>query len=175
MSCGVGCRCGMHLAWLWLWRRPVAVAPIRPQAWEPPCVMGVALKRRKLIKCAVAWACVYLQSRAPVTQSNFRTISSPQKGSLFPVAVTPDLCPPSPWQTLTSVPLCGPARIGISRGGIRNVGSPWLASFMRCCVSEATPEVACFSGCRGFRRVDAPRWMHPRVPFWTSGWSPRQL
>ena len=29
---------------LWLWHRPVATAPIRPLAWEPPHVMGVALK-----------------------------------------------------------------------------------------------------------------------------------
>ena len=30
---------------LWLWCRPAATAPIGPLAWEPPCVMGVALKR----------------------------------------------------------------------------------------------------------------------------------
>ena len=33
MSCGVGCRGGLCLAWLWLWL--TAVAPIRPRAWEP--------------------------------------------------------------------------------------------------------------------------------------------
>ena len=32
-------------ALLWLWRRPVAVAPIGPLAWEPPYAMGVALKK----------------------------------------------------------------------------------------------------------------------------------
>ena len=36
VRCGVGCRCGSDLALLWLWRRPVATAPIRPLAWEPP-------------------------------------------------------------------------------------------------------------------------------------------
>ena len=46
MSCGVGCRCGSDLALLWLWCRPVAKAPIGPLAWEPPCAMGVALKRK---------------------------------------------------------------------------------------------------------------------------------
>ena len=32
---------------LWLWRSLVATAPIGPLAWEPPSVMGVALKRQK--------------------------------------------------------------------------------------------------------------------------------
>ena len=32
----------------WLWYRPAAaIAPIRPLAWEPPFVSGVALKRKK--------------------------------------------------------------------------------------------------------------------------------
>ena len=35
------------LAFLWLWRRPSAIAPIGPLAWEPPCAAGVALKRPK--------------------------------------------------------------------------------------------------------------------------------
>ena len=47
MSCGVGHRCGSDLAWLWLWCRPEAVAPIPPLAWEPPYAMGVALKSIK--------------------------------------------------------------------------------------------------------------------------------
>ena len=32
---------------LWLWCRPVATAPIRPLAWEPPYAVGVALERQK--------------------------------------------------------------------------------------------------------------------------------
>ena len=32
---------------LWLWRRPTAIAPIRPLAWELPCAMGVALQKPK--------------------------------------------------------------------------------------------------------------------------------
>ena len=32
---------------LWLWRRPTAVALIRPLAWEPPYAVGVALKSKK--------------------------------------------------------------------------------------------------------------------------------
>ena len=36
VSCGVGCRRGSDPALLRLWRRPVATAPIRPLAWDPP-------------------------------------------------------------------------------------------------------------------------------------------
>ena len=36
MSCGVGCRRRSDLALLWLWCRPVAVAPARPLAYQPP-------------------------------------------------------------------------------------------------------------------------------------------
>ena len=46
-SCGVGHRHSSELALLWLWRRPVAAAPIRPLAWEPPYAAGVALKKTK--------------------------------------------------------------------------------------------------------------------------------
>ena len=35
------------LALLWLWCRLVAVALIRPLAWEPPYAMGVALEKTK--------------------------------------------------------------------------------------------------------------------------------
>ena len=47
VSCGVGRRHGLDLAFLWLWRRPAAVAPIRPLPWEPPYATGEALKRQK--------------------------------------------------------------------------------------------------------------------------------
>ena len=42
MSCGVGCRRGSDPALLWLWRRPVATAPIQPLAWESPYAAGAA-------------------------------------------------------------------------------------------------------------------------------------
>ena len=42
MSCGVGCRRGSDPALLWLWRRPVATAPIQPLAWEPSYAAGAA-------------------------------------------------------------------------------------------------------------------------------------
>ena len=47
VSCGVGHRRGSDLVLLWLWRRLVAAALIRPLAWEPPYAVGAALKRQK--------------------------------------------------------------------------------------------------------------------------------
>ena len=46
-GCGVGRRCSLDLALLWLWHRPAAMAPIGPLAWEPPCATGAALKKKK--------------------------------------------------------------------------------------------------------------------------------
>ena len=50
MSCGVGCRRGSDPALLWLWRRLVATAPIRPLAWEPPYAKGAAQEIAKKTK-----------------------------------------------------------------------------------------------------------------------------
>ena len=47
MSCGGGRRQGLDPSLLWLWYRPVAMAPIRPLAWEPPYTVGVALENKK--------------------------------------------------------------------------------------------------------------------------------
>ena len=47
MSCGIGCRLGLDLAWLCLWCRLVAVPSIQPLAWEIPCAIGAALKKQK--------------------------------------------------------------------------------------------------------------------------------
>ena len=47
MSCGVGRRRGSDPVLLWLWRRPAAVAPIRPLAWESPYATGAALEKAK--------------------------------------------------------------------------------------------------------------------------------
>ena len=41
---GVGHRCSSDPMLLWLWRRPAAVVPIGPLAWELPCAVGLALK-----------------------------------------------------------------------------------------------------------------------------------
>ena len=43
MSCGVGLRLGLDPTLLWLWCRLMAMALIRPLAWELPCAMGSAL------------------------------------------------------------------------------------------------------------------------------------
>ena len=47
VSCGVGHRGSLNLAWLWPWCRPAAAAPIGPLAWEPPYATGAALKKKK--------------------------------------------------------------------------------------------------------------------------------
>ena len=50
MSWGIGCRRGSDPALLWLWRRSVATALIRPLAWEPPYAADVALKNKQTKK-----------------------------------------------------------------------------------------------------------------------------
>ena len=40
-------RYGSDLAWLWLWHRPAAVAPIRTLGCELPYDVGMALKKKK--------------------------------------------------------------------------------------------------------------------------------
>ena len=47
MSCGVVCRHGSDPALLWLWRRSVATALIRPLAWELPYAAGAAQENVK--------------------------------------------------------------------------------------------------------------------------------
>ena len=47
MSCGVGRRCGLDPALLWLWRRPADAAPIRPLAWESPYAIDEAVKKKR--------------------------------------------------------------------------------------------------------------------------------
>ena len=47
MSCGGGRRLGSDPGLLWLWRRLVAIARIRPLAWEPPYAAGSALEKAK--------------------------------------------------------------------------------------------------------------------------------
>ena len=47
MSCGVGRKCGSDPTLLWLWRRPVAMVPIRPLAWESPYAAEETLEKAK--------------------------------------------------------------------------------------------------------------------------------
>ena len=51
MSCGVGHRHGSNPLFLWLWCRPIVIALTGPLAWEPPCAVGAALKRKKKVNC----------------------------------------------------------------------------------------------------------------------------
>ena len=46
MSGDVDHRRGSDPTLLWLWLRPVAMAPIGPLAWEPLSASGVALKSK---------------------------------------------------------------------------------------------------------------------------------
>ena len=50
VSCGVGHRHGSDPAWLWLWCRPVATAPFRLLAWEPPLAEGAALEKTERLE-----------------------------------------------------------------------------------------------------------------------------
>ena len=45
MRGGVGHRLGLDPMLLWLWRRPVATALIRPLDWEPPYATGAAQEK----------------------------------------------------------------------------------------------------------------------------------
>ena len=47
MSCGIGHRYISDLALWWLWHWQVATVLTGPLAWEPPYVMGIALRRQK--------------------------------------------------------------------------------------------------------------------------------
>ena len=47
MSCGVVPRHSLDPALLWLCCRPVAIAPIRTIAWEPPYAVEAALEKAK--------------------------------------------------------------------------------------------------------------------------------
>ena len=47
VSCGARHRHSSDPKLLWLWRRLVVTAPIRPLAWESPYATGVAQKKAK--------------------------------------------------------------------------------------------------------------------------------
>ena len=47
VSGGVGCRCSSNPAFLWLWHRPEAIAPLGLLAWEPPYAPVAALEKTK--------------------------------------------------------------------------------------------------------------------------------
>ena len=47
VSCGIGRRRSLDPELLWLWCRPVATAPVRPLAWEPPNAAGSSPRKDK--------------------------------------------------------------------------------------------------------------------------------
>ena len=49
VSCGVGRRCGLEPALLWLWCRLAAAALIRTLAWPLPYATGATIKKKKKI------------------------------------------------------------------------------------------------------------------------------
>ena len=62
-SCGVGCRRGSDPVLLWLWRRPAAISPIGPLAWELPYAGGVALKRHthtRIVETKDCFFCLFV-------------------------------------------------------------------------------------------------------------------
>ena len=76
MSCGVSCRRGLDATLLWLWRRPVATAPVRPLAWEPPHAEGAAQevakrqKKQKQTKKTTMYKKCYDSLQEPTNCSN---------------------------------------------------------------------------------------------------------
>ena len=60
MTCGVGRRCSSDPALLWLWRRPVATALIRPLVWESPYATGAALEKAKRQKKKYIYIYIYI-------------------------------------------------------------------------------------------------------------------
>ena len=70
MSCGVGRRCGLDPALLWLWRRPAATALIQSLAWEPRYAAGaaqeIAKRQKKNTKLFYVYVLVCLNLFFPV-------------------------------------------------------------------------------------------------------------
>ena len=73
MSCGEGRRCRLDMALLWLWRRPAAVALIRPLAWEPPYATGAAQKRQKTKKKLILFKNTLDPSRSFIFELSLET------------------------------------------------------------------------------------------------------
>ena len=64
MGCGVGHRCCLEPAFLWLWHRPAAVATIQSLAWELPRAAGVAPKQQQTNKTKQKWKTKPNQNKA---------------------------------------------------------------------------------------------------------------
>ena len=70
VSCGVGRRCDSDPELLWLWRRPMAIALIRPLACEPPYATGVALEKTNKTKQNKKQQSIKVQNNSTAEQSS---------------------------------------------------------------------------------------------------------
>ena len=68
---------------LWLWRRPVATAPIGPLAWEPPYAVGAALEKAKRQKKKKNSFVLHCPANIPIPQSQ------PIGKKVFPLSLLP--------------------------------------------------------------------------------------
>ena len=87
MSCGVGRRCGLDPALLWLWHRLAAPAPTGPLAWEPPSAAGAALEMAKR------------QKKKKKKKKDPASPTHSSRGDADRVATSHYLC--SPWECLS--------------------------------------------------------------------------
>ena len=146
MSCGVGCRCGSDLVWLWLCHRQVATALIWPLAWEPSYATSAALKRQKrererdLIESLV-------RNNLDLTACTWkRVMPVPSLGKSLDL----DCTPPSPSHLYTKGS-CSPALIltGLSESS-KTLPCPWFlmglttSLFIRCLIPSSHIYFQCF-------------------------------
>ena len=103
MNCGVGHRCGLDLALLWLWCRLAAVALIGPLAWEPPYAVGVVLKSTHKKKCRASLCPQIPASIFPKTETHtdanviLNLTQEVAVTGLFLAAGRRELCPSLLW------------------------------------------------------------------------------
>ena len=79
MSCGVGCRLGSDLMWLWL----ATAAPLWPLAWKLPYAPGVVLKSQKKKKKKKKKRLADLECEKSHRQIHFSLLSFPSLLPLF--------------------------------------------------------------------------------------------
>ena len=68
MSCGVGRRHGSDHALLWLWRRPVATAPIREAPYAAEAAQEMAKKQKNRGKIVAQKAAIFTTLRKLVSK-----------------------------------------------------------------------------------------------------------
>ena len=95
MSCEVGHRCGSDPVWLWLWHRLAAAVPIQLLAWELPCAMSAALKRKlaknPTNKTTTTTLQSVLQKRSNRIRLHSAGVNIPRRDSFYSLSVLPNL------------------------------------------------------------------------------------